>query len=561
MERAGFSPDGRQIITAARDGTARIWDAGSGRQLFVLQPVGGFPTAIFDPSGERVLTAGENTQASLWNPRTGTKILSIKSAGDGSASFSPDGRRIVTAYGRRVFLWNAENGTLVHEWSVDTLPCSLAFSPDGNRLLVGPFGTISYGQVPILWNIRDGSEIARLAGHKSDTQLEGVTFSHGGRLIATVSLDGSARLWDGNSGRLLEALGSEFPNLRLSDFPNHHDQEMNSAFSPDDRFLATASVNGPIRVWDVGRASLFTTLAGHRGLVEHLEFSPIDGNVLLTASHDGTARLWDVDGILTTSLLHEYPPTFAVFGPDNVHLLTGGGDSAVHLWDATTGRKLADLDTQEIAYSATFSPDGSRIATASLAGRILIWDVASRREISRFKSPGGQYQVQFSPKGDLLAASSARGTTQLWDVAKGTVVAVIETSGTLPQVVFNRHGDVLAAASENTAHLLRTDGSEVTTFVGHESSILAATFSPDGQLVATASIDGTARIWSTKDGSSIATLKGQENERMMAVAFSPDGRSLLTASGDGTVKNLDCAGWQGEGRPQGSRREWYECPV
>ena len=103
---------------------------------------------------------------------------------------------------------------------------------------------------------------------------------------------------------------------------------MNSAFSPDDRLLATASMNGPIRIWDVGRASLFTTITGHRALVEHLEFSPADSNVLLTASHDGTARLWDVDGILTTDLSHEYPPTFAVFSPDNVHLLTGGGDSA-----------------------------------------------------------------------------------------------------------------------------------------------------------------------------------------------------------------------------------------
>ena len=76
---------------------------------------------------------------------------------------------------------------------------------------------------------------------------------------------------------------------------------MNSAFSPDDRLLATASVNGPMRIWDVGRASLLTTITGHRALIEHLEFSPVDSNILLTASHDGTARLWDVDGILTTA--------------------------------------------------------------------------------------------------------------------------------------------------------------------------------------------------------------------------------------------------------------------
>ncbi|TGT79962.1 hypothetical protein EN807_34405, partial [Mesorhizobium sp. M5C.F.Ca.ET.164.01.1.1] len=91
---------------------------------------------------------------------------------------------------------------------------------------------------------------------------------------------------------------------------DERDVEMNGAFTPDDRFLATASVNGPIRIWDVERASLVTTIAGHESLVEHLEFSPVESNILLTASHDGTARLWDVNGVLTTTLAHEYRPTF-----------------------------------------------------------------------------------------------------------------------------------------------------------------------------------------------------------------------------------------------------------
>ena len=186
--------------------------------------------------------------------------------------------------------------------------------------------------MPALWDVGNGTEIARLAGHKSDTQPQGVIFSHDGRRIATVSLDGSARIWDGKSGALLDVLGQETPNLKLADIgPYDPDKEMNSAFSPDDRLLATASINGPIRIWDVDRASLFTTITGHRALIEHLEFNPVDSNMLLTASHDGTARLWDVNGILTTDLSHEYLPTFAVFSPDNVHLLTGGGDASALL--------------------------------------------------------------------------------------------------------------------------------------------------------------------------------------------------------------------------------------
>ena len=143
-----------------------------------------------------------------------------------------------------------------------------------------------------------------MAGHKSDTQLNGVIFSHEGQRIATVSLDGAARIWDGALGKLHDVLGQEVSGLKLADIgADERDEEMNGAFTPDDRFLATASVNGPIRIWDVERASLVTTIAGHEALVEHLEFSPVDSNILLTASHDGTARLWDVDGALTTTPL------------------------------------------------------------------------------------------------------------------------------------------------------------------------------------------------------------------------------------------------------------------
>jgi WD40 repeat protein len=93
----------------------------------------------------------------------------------------------------------------------------------------------------------------------------------------------------------------------------------------------------------------------------------------------------------------------------------------------------------------------------------------------------------------------------------------------------------LAATNDNMARLLKTDGTELRSFAGHQNHISAATFSPDGQLIATGSIDHTARIWSVKDGSVVAILNGH-GDAVTEVAFSPDGQSLLTASRDGTAR-------------------------
>ena len=120
----------------------------------------------------------------------------------------------------------------------------------------------------------------------SDTH--GGAFSHDGHLIATMSLDGTARLWDGLTGAFKRALGNEFAGLKLSALGlEYRDQEMNCAFSPDDKLLATVSLDNVVRVWDIENGSLQAVLRGHSGLVEHITFSP-DGTRLLTASHDGT---------------------------------------------------------------------------------------------------------------------------------------------------------------------------------------------------------------------------------------------------------------------------------
>jgi WD40 repeat protein len=520
MCRAQFSPDGTRILTASKDGTARLWDATSGRHLATFSGhTGSLEEARFSPDGARILTASKDGTARLWDA-TG-RLLFTLSGHTGplaEARFSPDSSRIVTAsQDGTARIWEAASGQPLVTLSGHAGPISDAtFSPDGARVL-----TVSDDGAARLWDAASGRLLFTLLGHTSPVKV--ASLSPDGARVVTASWDGTVRLWDATSGRLRATLLGHTGTVR------------EASFSPDGTRVVTASDDGTARLWDVASGRLLVTLSGHTNTVWDASFSP-DGVRIVTASRDGTARVWDaVSGqTVMTFSGHTGEVWRASFSSEGTRVVTVSEDGTARVWDA-----IGKVSTTLPGNRVDFSPDGARAVTVSRDGTARTWDMASGRPLVTFSGHSGEvWDACFSPDGARIATASLDGTARLWDAVSGQSLVVLQGhTGAVWGASFSPDGARIATASEDgTARLWdAVSGRLLTTLKGHTHRVWHASFSSDGLRIATSSDDGTARLWDAASGQLLLTLSGHEGE-VWDVSFSPDGTRVITTSRDGTAR-------------------------
>jgi WD40 repeat protein len=540
-----FSRDEKYLATASKDHTARIWDIETGRCLYRFQHQDIVVSVAFSPTGDQLATASLDQTAAIWEPTsgnwapcTGNKACSeqradyrkkslegLHTAGVYSVAFSRDGKNLATAsWDGTARVWDTETGTSARFFLPGAkLLWGVAFSRDGMWLVAaGRDGKAK------IWEWRSGREILSLVGGASE--LTGVAFNREGTIVAAGTREGFVQTWDISFPRIVEPDIGEITKV---------------AFNATGTELVAGASHNAAGVW--------------KAVASDRQFPVKLGEVWKTPPvKEEELRRIDISAV--------------AFRPKQGQIATGNALGEVNLWSTTEGgpppqQIIKPAQDAKRITALAFDPAGRYLAVGDWGGNVYVWDGDATNPskalsaTTKLKVTGLQKirALAFSEQGDRLAVAGDKNPAKEFGSAPTVSILDVSSQGfsgrSLPQstadllrdssaVAFSSNGKRLAVGFTDGDGLILDLGSgkswSLAHLYKHTTLINSIAFDvhEDGtsDRIATASDDGTAKVWNSDTGELILTVYGHAGAVLSAYLRHD---TLTTAGADKTLRTHD----------------------
>ncbi len=567
-----WSPHDDLLASSSDDRTIRIWDASSGECRHVLRQYEGRVAAVaFSPSGDTLAGGGQDAVLNLWNPKTGESLATLRLGTNpvSALAYAPDGEILAvgtgipparnaaplvrfTSHGKGlVRFWNVKRRSEIAKVAVQGAIKSLAFSKDGSIVAAaGEPKTLTLWDVgreritAVLTNfpgpvfkvdfLPDNARFATLSRGPLLSQIEITSLAnftsaplfkdeYGGSICMDVSPNGQNVAVGGIAQviSLLEtASGKETIKIR-----GHQDFLSALAYAHSGRQLAAGGWNGELKVWDCTRKpehSVFLTPSAFC-----VACSP-DGKFIALGGV-GRLEILDVErGIsIKTTPLPSGGDTRVAFSPDGRFLASVGGDGFLRLWDAGTWNRLNDVKAHsERSLALKFSPDSKTLVTSGYDRAVRFWSSPDLREVRRLAGyTNFVTDFAFTPDGRLLATGGSQ-EVKLWDTQTLQSRATLAEPG--QRIAISEANRCLVVVDESKGVIKLKDLASLTErthIKAHKDDIFGISISPDGKTLASASFDGSVKLWHMATAQELVVFKPGW-ALAYSVDFSADGKSL-----------------------------------
>lgn len=512
-----LSPDGRTLAVRGNDGNVVLYDTRTMRRSGSV-PLGDSQISFFGIGGPR--------HALAYSPNG--KTLAVGST---------DGHHAIVD----LVLRGASKPRVRKSSKNATVP-DLVFSPDARTLATGELRSgadILKREVIVLRDARTGA-VERQSRPIVSGRLVGYTPD--GRYLLVTSGAGTSELLDARTLERIKRFGLGEP----------------AALAPRGSLAAFGHTDGSVTFLNLETGKKTTPSERTGSNVESLSFSP-DGTTLATGDDDGSIGIWDVRAGTLSEVYkgHTAETNALTFSPDGRTLYSGSYDGSVIAWDVSGARRLGRPfriahNADDSSTASDVSPDGSSFAVSPGPNEVELLSSKTRTVVRRLRGPVGDSNwMRFSSDGTLLGVAGSKHAV-VWDVRTGNVVRVVPVGGGSVGIAFSPDDRVLAIQVGNAISLydLRT-GRQMLKLPSKDGTPQDVAFSPDGRLLASATLAGDVDLSDVKTGKLSARLSNSSNGRAFdtTVRFSPDGRLLAVGDSSGHVEIWNVAKRRPIGNP------------